>query len=84
MHDIEEIKAKIKELYENGAEIHVDVHSKKPKIKVENSPACITGVYRNLFTIETQDNGLKKQYTVQYTDLFIGKVKISELEKQSE
>ena len=84
MRDIEEIKAKIKELYESGIEIHVNVHSKKPKIDVNDANAHITGIYRNLFTIETQDNGLKKQYTVQYTDLFIGKVKILELEKQSD
>ena len=84
MQNIDLIKAKIKALYENESEIHIDVHSTRPKIKVVNAVATITGVYRNLFTIEALENGAKKLYTVQYTDLFIGKVKISELEKQSE
>lgn len=83
MQNIDVIKESIKKLYENKTEIHVDVHSTKPKINVVDSPAKITGVYRNLFTLETVENGLKKLYTVQYTDLFIGKVRIDELKKQS-
>ncbi len=79
--DINVIKTAIVELYEKSVEIHVDVNSTRPKIHVENAPAKITGVYKNLFTIETLENGLKKTYTVQYTDLFIGKVRIKELEK---
>ena len=81
MQDINAIKAAIAELYEQKREIHVDVHSTKPKINVVSAPATIVGVYRNLFTIQTVENGLKKIYTVQYTDLFIGKVRIEELEK---
>lgn len=84
MVDIEVIKTKIKWLYENNVDIHVDVHSKRPKISVQDAIANITGVYKNLFTIETFEKGMKKTYSVQYTDLFIGKVKIKELEKQSD
>ena len=79
--NIELIKSQIMELYEKKAEIHVEVHSTRPKIQVENAPARITGVYKNLFRIETVENGLLKGYTVQYTDLFIGRVRIKELEK---
>lgn len=79
--DINAIKTAIAELYENKTEIHVDVHSTRPKINVENSSAHITGVYKNLFRIEVLEDGLKKSYTVQYTDLFIGKVIIRELQK---
>ena len=79
--DINEMKNAISKLYERNIEVHVDVHSTKPKIHVTNATARITGVYKNLFRIETVEGGLKKGYTVQYTDLFIGKVKIKELEK---
>ena len=81
MQSIDVIKGSIKKLYENKTEIHVDVHSQKPKINVSGASAKITGVYKNLFIIETVENGMKKLYTVQYADLFIGKVKIEELEK---
>lgn len=81
MQDINSIKLAISDLHKDGTEIHVCVHSTRPKINVDGAPAKITGVYKNLFTIETVENGLKKTYTVQYTDLFIGKVKIEELEK---
>ena len=82
--DINDIKAKMTELYNKNVEIHVGVHSKRAKINVVSVPARITGIYKHLFMIETMENGMKKSYTVQYTDLFIGKVKIKELEKQSE
>ena len=59
MQNIDLIKAKIKALYENESEIHIDVHSTRPKIKVVNAVARITGVYRNLFTIEALENGAK-------------------------
>ena len=80
MMDINDMKIKIGDLYKRNEEIHVDVHSKKPKINVINAPARIVGVYKNLFMLEAVENGMKKSYTVQYTDLFIGKVKIKELE----
>ena len=80
MRDINEIKLAIAEMYENNTKIHVNVHMKKPKINVDNATATITGVYKNLFRIETVENGAVKSYTVQYTDLFIGGVSISELE----
>ncbi len=80
MQDIEQIRERIVELCESGAEIHVSVSSKRPKICVEDAPARICGAYKNLFRLETVEQGLKKSYTVQYTDLFIGKVKIRELD----
>ena len=79
MQDINAIKNAVTELYNEKKEIHVEVHSKKPKINILDSKAHITGVYRNLFTIEVIENGLKKSYTVPYTDMFIGRVKIKEL-----
>ena len=82
MRDINSIKAEIKALCENKREICVDVRSKRPKIDVLGAPAVITGVYKNLFTLEVMENGLKKVYSVQYTDLFIGKVNIRELKGQ--
>lgn len=81
MQDINEMKKAILEIYEGGMPIHVDVCLKKPRVSVENAPARITGVYKNLFRIETVENGMTKSYTVQYTDLCIGGVKIRELEK---
>lgn len=80
MTDIDLIKTEIKELYDKQKEIHINVHSTKPKIHVTGAPATITGVYKNVFRIETVEDGMKKAYTVQYTDLFIGKVSIKELE----
>ncbi len=77
--DIADIKERMTSLFEQGADIHVTVHSKRPKINISESQARIVGVYKNLFTIEAVENGLKKTFTVPYTDIFIGKVSIKEL-----
>lgn len=81
MQDIDTIKEKIKKLYESGAPISICVHSSIPKVEVDGASVFIKGVYKNLFTVEAIENGLKKIYTVPYADVFIGKVKILELEK---
>ncbi len=60
MQDINSIKFTISNLHNDGTEIHVDVHSTRPKISVDSAPAKITGVYKNLFTIESVEDGLKK------------------------
>jgi len=77
--DIADIKERMTSLFEQDADIHVTVHSKRPKINITESQARIVGVYKNLFTIEAVENGLKKTFTVPYTDIFIGKVSIKEL-----
>ena len=81
MQEIDLIKTKIKELYEKGEVVHVDVNSSRPKIHVNGAQALITGVYKNLFTLETVENDMKKIYSVQYADVLIGRVKIMEIEK---
>lgn len=81
MQDINELKERIMKLCRSGETVHVSVISKRPKINVVDAPARISEAYKNLFRVETTENGTKKAYTVQYTDLFIGKVKIREIEE---
>lgn len=79
MRDVNEIKSAILKLYEQKTDIHVNVNTTKPRIHITDAPASITGVYKNLFTIEVIENGLKKVFSIPYTDIFIGKVSINEL-----
>lgn len=80
MQDINVIKDRVGELFVRAPEVHIDVHSTRPKVSVSSLPAKIVGVYRNFFRIEAVEDGMLKAYTVQYTDLFIGRVKIAELD----
>ncbi len=79
VRDVNEIKSAILKLYEQKTDIHVNVNTTKPRIHITDAPASITGVYKNLFTIEVIENGLKKVFSIPYTDIFIGKVSINEL-----
>ncbi len=79
VRDINEIKNAVSEFYEQKTEIRVNVNTTKPRIHITDAPASITGVYKNLFTIEVIENGLQKVFSIPYTDIFIGKVTINEL-----
>ena len=82
--NVEGIRNKIKRLYEAGGDVHVSINTVRPRINVENSPAKIKGVYPNIFRIEEYDDGVPKCHSVQYTDVLIGQVKISELDESAE
>lgn len=75
MMTIEEIRLAVQRLFERDPVIHVDVSVNRPKIRIEDQEARITGIYRNIFQIEAEG----KNYTLQYADVLMGSVKISEL-----
>ena len=75
MMTIEEIRIAIQRLFARDPVIHVDVSVNRPKIRIQDQEARITGVYRNIFQIEAEG----KPYTLQYADVLMGSVKISEL-----
>ncbi len=78
MTSIESIKAAIKKLYETGAMVHITVSINRPKISKQGIPAKIVGVYPHIFQIE-ECSGEKRRYSLQYTDMLIGQIKIAEL-----
>ncbi|MBR2080606.1 MAG: hypothetical protein IKA78_00080 [Oscillospiraceae bacterium] len=75
MMTIEEIRLAVQRLFEIAPVIHVDVSINRPRIRIEDQVARITGVYRNIFQIEAEG----KSYTLQYADILMGSVRISEL-----
>lgn len=76
---LEMIKSKVERLYQTDPFIHVSVSGTNPRIDVKNQPAEIVGVYKNIFRIKVDDNTAKHFHTLQYTDLLIQKVRISEI-----
>ncbi len=73
---IDEIRMKVQKQFRTNPRIHINVSMNRPKIKIENQPARIIGVYPNIFQIEAEG----KSYTVQYIDLLTNNVRITELE----
>ncbi len=78
----ERLKKQIKELYETNPIIHLDVVLSRHKFPIKNAEAKIKGVYPHIFQVEENANGLIKCHTIQYTDLLIGNIVISEIEKE--
>lgn len=76
---MERIKARVKELYLRGDEIHVSITLSHPRIHLENAVCVIKGVYPHIFMIEQIDIERPVSYSLQYTDLLTECVKIEEL-----
>ena len=74
------IREKIKALYNTNPDIHMNVSLTHPKLFLENASVKITGVYRNIFQIEECSGGTPKRHTLQYSDVLVKHIVISELE----
>ena len=76
---LDDIKIKIKKLYENDSEIHLTFISTYPKMCLVDEKAKIIGVYKNIFRVEEYSNGVSHIHTFQYADIFTKKIEILEL-----
>lgn len=79
MNSLDEIRAKIKDLYDTNPNIHVNVSTTGPKISLTDVPVVITGVYPHIFQVEEQESGKAKSYTLQYSDVLTKHIEIIEL-----
>ena len=79
MKPLEYIKTEITRLYEENPHVHISVKITRPKVAVEHASAKIVGVYKNIFQIETLEDGHQNRYTFQYNDVLMGQISIEEL-----
>lgn len=79
MTTLDIIKSRIRYLYENNPNIHMNISINHPKIHLENDPAVIKGVYSHVFRIEEYSNGAPQCHTIQYTDIVTKQIEIVEL-----
>lgn len=80
MNSLESIQQQIRRLCQTDSQIHLTVKMSRPKLIVNNVPAIIKGVYRNLFCVEESTCGYPRTHSIQYTEVLIGQVVIAELE----
>ncbi|MBO6089141.1 MAG: hypothetical protein J6P37_02360 [Lachnospiraceae bacterium] len=79
MMTLTEIKIKIQKLYNTNPQIHINVHSNRPKMYYDNVPAIIRGVYPHIFQLEINEENQIKSFYMQYEDVLIKRVEIIEL-----
>ncbi len=72
-------KNKIQILFSQNPNIHMNVSLTKPRLKLENAPAKILGVYPSVFRIEECSTGKTKYHTLSYKDIITGEISIIEL-----
>lgn len=80
MNVLEEIREKIRGLFETAPQIHMDVSITHPRVELHGAPATIVGVYRNVFRIEECSTGICRNHTLQYADMVTDRIKILELQ----
>lgn len=79
MNTVDVIKIKMEHLYKLNPNIHVNVSMTSPKVKLENEPVVIKGIYRNFFQIEEKSSGLARLRTHPYCDIITKRIEIKEL-----
>lgn len=81
MSTVNEIRRKIKKLYETNPNIHVNVTISHPKLMIRNAPAVIVGVYSNIFRIVETNSGYPRCHSPQYADVLVRQIEIVELNR---
>lgn len=79
VYNIQQIRRRILEHYQNDPKIHINVSFVRPKLHLNNVPAEIVGVYAHIFQIEETSSGQVKRHTLQYTDVLTHNIEILDL-----
>ena len=77
---LERVREQIEKLRAVQPVIHVSFSIPHSKVRVENRPVTITGVYPRVFLVEEQGAKVPRRQTISYTDVLIRQVRIAELE----
>ena len=79
MNEIQQIRQHILERYQRDPKIRINVSLAKPKLRLNDVPVEITGVYANIFQIEEVTDGQARRHTLQYTDVLTHNIEILDL-----
>ncbi len=82
MTSFEQVRSKIKRLYNANPYIHMNAEFAVPKLPFINATVKIVGVYPNIFQIEENTSGTVQRHTLQYTEVLIKHIVIKELETE--
>ncbi len=75
------VKTKLQVLYKTTPTVHITVNLCKPSVQLTMVEARLVGLYEHIFQIEAQRNGRIDKYSIQYSDVMAGIVKIEELNR---
>ena len=78
------IREKIRYLYDNHPDVHVDVYVRRPRVarqRILDIPVVIKGVFPYVFQVEDSSSGKPKTYLHQYNDIATKEIVIRELEE---
>ena len=76
MYNIPQIQQSILERFQSNPKIRINVNITKPKLRLQNVPATIVGVYTHIFQIEETLSGQTRRHTLQYTDVLTQNIEI--------
>lgn len=79
MNKLNAIKTRVQALYRTNPSIHMNVTIPGGKIHLKNYPVTITAVYPNIFRVEDRTGNTPETHIVQYVELMMGYVQISEM-----
>lgn len=74
--DLQQIRQRILNRYRTDPMIRVNVSLTRPKLRLENVPAKLVGVYPYIFQIEEESSGRKVRHSLQYAAVLLHDIEI--------
>lgn len=74
--NIDAARAAVKELLKSGETVRLDLIMQRPRLELRCAAATIKGAYPHMFRVEVATDECVKTYSVQYSELVTGKVRI--------
>lgn len=75
----EQIRSQISNLYRTSPTVHMEITLKNTRPPIPSGEMKIVGVYPHIFQVEEAAGGPPRRHSLQYSDVLVGHVVISEL-----
>lgn len=79
IYELQQIRQRISDRYRSDPNIRINVSLRQPKLRLNDVPVKITGVYRHIFQVEEDSSGQPKRHALQYADVLTHDIELLDL-----
>lgn len=79
IYELQQIRQRISDRYRSDPNIRINVSLRQPKLRLNEVPVKITGVYRHIFQVEEDSSGQPKRHALQYADVLTHDIELLDL-----
>ena len=79
IYELQQIRQRISKRYRNDPNIRINVSLRQPRLRLNNVPVKITGIYRHIFQVEEDSSGQFKRHALQYADVLTHDIELLDI-----